>query len=562
MPFKTASKKYGIPRSTLQDKVKGRTQIEKKSGPETVLTKDEEQLLVNSLFHIASCGFPGTKDQLLDNVELLVKNLERPNKFTDGRPGLKWYEGFLARHPELTKRVSQNLTSSRANLSETRIRQWFAEVETYLRGAGYFELTSEPNRVFNWDETAFFLSPKGDKVLVRRGDKTVYSFINNDEKECLTTLITCSASGQLPPPMIIYSYKRVPKLVTEKVPKNWGIGRSENGWMTGESFFQYIANIFYPWLVEQKIKFPVILFMDGLLNTVHLQQEDNNDFELLESEIAEGTLIVFQSSGENWEGPVGDKNLFIIWKKIKSRLEKNTNLTELVTEAQSIIYNDEETNTDSTELVPNFEIQNNQETNEDLTELVPNYEIQQPNGETEIIDMLHVDNFSFPLILDTPTESINVPNIDKDIDDRITMKPINVINETNNDIDMDVNECDTVKPTNTVTNEANYNIVPAVATSSQWQEYFKTKEEKKRIEEEQKLKRKQAKEEKQQGEEEKKIQRQEERKRKQMELDNNRKKKTKSNDTHQISDPSETSKLTSDQVGNGAPEPFGTMMSQ
>jgi hypothetical protein len=28
MPFKTASKKYGIPRGTLRDKVKGRTPVE------------------------------------------------------------------------------------------------------------------------------------------------------------------------------------------------------------------------------------------------------------------------------------------------------------------------------------------------------------------------------------------------------------------------------------------------------------------------------------------------------------------------------------------------------
>lgn len=99
--------------------------------------------------------------------------------------------------------------------------------------------------------------------MVKRGDKTVYSFISNDEKECLTTLVTCNASGQIPPPMIVYSYKRIPKAVVDKVPQNWGIGRSENGWMTGETFFEYIVNIFSPWLLAQKIQFPVILFLDG-----------------------------------------------------------------------------------------------------------------------------------------------------------------------------------------------------------------------------------------------------------------------------------------------------------
>jgi hypothetical protein len=63
--------------------------------------------------------------------------------------------------------------------------------------------------------------------------------------------------------MIVYSYKRIPKAVVDKVPQNWGIGRSENGWMTGETFFEYIVNILSPWLLAQKIQFPVILFLDG-----------------------------------------------------------------------------------------------------------------------------------------------------------------------------------------------------------------------------------------------------------------------------------------------------------
>lgn len=40
LPFKTASKKYRIPRETLQDKVKCRTSLEKKSSPETILTRE------------------------------------------------------------------------------------------------------------------------------------------------------------------------------------------------------------------------------------------------------------------------------------------------------------------------------------------------------------------------------------------------------------------------------------------------------------------------------------------------------------------------------------------
>jgi hypothetical protein len=47
----------------------------------------------------------------------------------------------------------------------------------------------DPKRVFNADEAAFFLNPKGNKVLFSRGEKCVYSIVNNDEKECLTVMV-------------------------------------------------------------------------------------------------------------------------------------------------------------------------------------------------------------------------------------------------------------------------------------------------------------------------------------------------------------------------------------
>lgn len=84
---------------------------------------------------------------------------------------------------------------------------------------------------------------------------------------CTTNLYGCfvlgNASGQLAPPMIMYAYERIPKHIVLQVPHGWGIGKSESGWMTSESFYEYISNIFYPWLIAQSIEFPVVLYLDG-----------------------------------------------------------------------------------------------------------------------------------------------------------------------------------------------------------------------------------------------------------------------------------------------------------
>lgn len=47
------------------------------------------------------------------------------------------------------------------------------------------------------------------------------------------------------------------------MPETWAFGRSETGWMTSETFYEYITNCFHPWLVANKIKLPILLFVDG-----------------------------------------------------------------------------------------------------------------------------------------------------------------------------------------------------------------------------------------------------------------------------------------------------------
>jgi len=72
-----------------------------------------------------------------------------------------------------------------------------------------------------------------------------------------------NAAGSMVPPMVVHWYQRVPYSVSSKMPAGWSIGLTEKGWMTAESFFEFISNIFYSWLIKNQIKFPVVLYLDG-----------------------------------------------------------------------------------------------------------------------------------------------------------------------------------------------------------------------------------------------------------------------------------------------------------
>ncbi len=86
MSKKRAALLYGVPRTTLIDKLSGRVPEVHvaKSGPSTVLTPAEEETLVNYVPLMASIGYP------LSTANLLLKRaLDRDCRklFTNNMPG-------------------------------------------------------------------------------------------------------------------------------------------------------------------------------------------------------------------------------------------------------------------------------------------------------------------------------------------------------------------------------------------------------------------------------------------------------------------------------------------
>lgn len=234
------------------------------------MTQEEEADIVNWILESHERGFPVTKSRLLDCVQKFMLSSKRDSPFKNSRPGQHWYQGFMRRNPTLSQRIAQNLTSTRASVCESDLRSWFSYVRERLEGQNLLNIG--PDRVFNLDESAFKLVPEGDKVIAKKGARTVYRIVGCSEKTTVTVLFTASAAGILAPPMILFELKTAPKRSTlQWIPKGWGVGNSEGGWMTGESFYSYIKNIFYKWLVDNNYTFPVLLYVDNHASHVNLQ---------------------------------------------------------------------------------------------------------------------------------------------------------------------------------------------------------------------------------------------------------------------------------------------------
>lgn len=157
-----------------------------------------------------------------------------------------------------------NFLKARGTVTEQKIRNWFLEVKDLL--GEDVNILEDPKRIFNMDESGFYLCPDNDYVLGPRGEN-VYSESANSDKENCTTLMTVNAAGETFTPLTLYQYKRLPNSVIQAAPPAWAIGKTDSGWMNAESFYEQIANVFYPELKRKEenneLSFPVIVFLDG-----------------------------------------------------------------------------------------------------------------------------------------------------------------------------------------------------------------------------------------------------------------------------------------------------------
>ncbi|KAG5890201.1 hypothetical protein JTB14_010663 [Gonioctena quinquepunctata] len=112
-------------------------------------------------------GLPINRDFLIHSVKQLVEAEGMNNPFKDNVPERKWFEGFLKRHPRVGQKKAEHLCKARAVVTESGIRSWFSHVAEEL--GENIEILKDPRRVFDMDETAIHLAPKGGLVLAERG---------------------------------------------------------------------------------------------------------------------------------------------------------------------------------------------------------------------------------------------------------------------------------------------------------------------------------------------------------------------------------------------------------
>ena len=249
-----AARTYGVPPSTLKDRLSGRVKHGANPGPLPYLTSDEEDELATFLIRASEVGSGKTKREVIVIVQHV---LEKKGRDTDSFHGEGWWLRFMQRHPTLSLRTADPLSRVRANaLTEENMKAYFDLLEKTLTDHG---LLNRSSCIYNMDESGMPLDAKQLKRVAKKGMKKVHGQSSGDKSQI--TLVACgNAAGTVLPPMLIFKGERLNHEWTRGEVPNTLYGMSENGWIDQELFFYWLKDLFLKYIPPER---PVMLVMDG-----------------------------------------------------------------------------------------------------------------------------------------------------------------------------------------------------------------------------------------------------------------------------------------------------------
>ena len=149
---------FGVPKSTLQDKVSGKVPVSMRKGLAPYLSMDLEDRIETWLVTMAQIGYGQTRLDVINKVQELVMKLKIPTPFPDAWPSHKWYQLSMNSHLDIKSRMARHYQAN-SLVSYDNLLSWFNELTGYLVPIGHVTILKDPSRIYNCNETGFLMAP-------------------------------------------------------------------------------------------------------------------------------------------------------------------------------------------------------------------------------------------------------------------------------------------------------------------------------------------------------------------------------------------------------------------
>ena len=259
-----AARVFGVPKTTLYDRVSGRVQHGTTPGPQSYLNSKEEKELSSYLKHCDRVGYGKTRRDVLTIVHTAApeKGVLRTNRISQG-----WWHRFIERQKDLSLRQGDVTAHVRMDaMNQDTMNHYFSLLHQTL---STHELLDKPAQIYNVDESGVPFNPRPPKVVSPKGRKMKKVRYRSSGRKGQITIVACAnATGQAIPPMVIFSAVKLNTAWTKGEVVGTKYGLSSNGWINTELFEAWFIEHFIPNAVSAR---PLFLLLDG--HSTHYQPQ-------------------------------------------------------------------------------------------------------------------------------------------------------------------------------------------------------------------------------------------------------------------------------------------------
>jgi len=228
LSIRAAARVYRVPRTTLTDRMAGRTSSFEVRANCTKMTEVEESVLIQYILELDARGFA---PRIAGVEDMANKILESRG---GERVGTRWAYRFVQRHPDLKTRFNRVYDFQRALCEDPElIGAWFRLVSNMR--AKYSILDCD---FYNFDETGFMMGVISPAMVVTCADRCGRGkAVQPGNREWATAIVCVNSEGWSIPPFLVVQGKWSLSswFIEGGLPDNWAIKTTSNGWTNNET---------------------------------------------------------------------------------------------------------------------------------------------------------------------------------------------------------------------------------------------------------------------------------------------------------------------------------------